>query len=206
MGARVVGSLQGAHSHGELEHYKTYRACRGRVFLATEITAIPALLLYQPVLRDRNYILGADADNRVLLRGLLELLLVVAVISTAVTLYPVVKRQNHSVALGYVCGRLLEATDHRRRRRQRPHSRDTQAEPGRYDGHRRRRSRYGREVPGGDPRHRYLSGEKQTALSRARTLPRRPSAHKIRHLTSLRVGSSPKTPVPLSKAAWRWFK
>jgi len=82
----------------------------GVFFLATEITAIPALLLYQPVLRDGNYILGADADNRVLVGGLLELLLVVAVIGTAVTLYPVVKRQNHSVALGYVCGRLLEAT------------------------------------------------------------------------------------------------
>jgi hypothetical protein len=81
----------------------------GVFFLATEVTAIPALLLYQPVLRDGNYVVGADADNGVLLGGLLELLLVVAVIGTAVTLYPVVKRQNHSIALGYVCGRLLEA-------------------------------------------------------------------------------------------------
>jgi Domain of unknown function (DUF4386) len=81
----------------------------GVFFLATEVTAIPALLLYQPVLRDGNYLVGPDTDNRVLLGGLLELLLVVAVIGTAVTLYPVVKRQNHSVALGYVCGRLLEA-------------------------------------------------------------------------------------------------
>src|SRR5215218_4430576 len=73
----------------------------GVFFLATEVTAIPALLLYQPVLRDGNYIVEAAADNRVLLGGLLELLLVVAVIGTAVTLYPVVKRQNHSIALGY---------------------------------------------------------------------------------------------------------
>ena len=81
----------------------------GVFFLGTEITAIPALLLYQPVLRDGNYLVGSDADNRVLLGGFLELLLVVTVIGTAVTLYPVVKRQNHSIALGYVCGRLLEA-------------------------------------------------------------------------------------------------
>lgn len=81
----------------------------GIFFLGTEITSIPALLLYQPVLRDGNYLVGADSDNRVLLGGLLELLLVVTVIGTAVTLYPVVKRQNHSIALGYVCGRLLEA-------------------------------------------------------------------------------------------------
>lgn len=81
----------------------------GVFFLGTEITSIPALLLYQPVLRDGNYLVGSDSDHRVLLGGLLELLLVVTVIGTAVTLYPVVKRQNHSIALGYVCGRLLEA-------------------------------------------------------------------------------------------------
>lgn len=81
----------------------------GVFFLGTEITSIPALLLYQPVLRDGNYVTGSDADNRVVLGGFLELLLVVTVIGTAVTLYPVVKRQNHSIALGYVCGRLLEA-------------------------------------------------------------------------------------------------
>jgi hypothetical protein len=81
----------------------------GVFFLGTEITSIPALLLYQPVLRDGNYLVGSDADNRVLLGGFFELLLIVTVIGTAVTLYPVVKRQNHSIALGYVCGRLLEA-------------------------------------------------------------------------------------------------
>jgi hypothetical protein len=81
----------------------------GVFYLATEVTSIPALLLYQPVLRNGNYIAGANADNRVLLGGFLELLLVVACIGSAVTLYPVVKRQNHSIALGYVCGRVLES-------------------------------------------------------------------------------------------------
>ena len=32
-----------------------------------------------------------------------------AIIGSAVTLFPVVKRQNESIALGFVCGRLLEA-------------------------------------------------------------------------------------------------
>jgi len=81
----------------------------GVFFLATEVTAIAARGLFQPAL-DGDYVLGAGADTRVLLGGLVEMLLVVAVIGTAVTLYPVVKRQNHSIALGYVCGRLLEAT------------------------------------------------------------------------------------------------
>ena len=81
----------------------------GVFYLATEVTSIPALLLYQPVLRDGNYIAAAGADNRAFLGGLLELLLVVACIGSAVTLYPVVKRQNQSIALGYVCGRVLES-------------------------------------------------------------------------------------------------
>jgi len=81
----------------------------GVFYLATEITSIPALLLYRPVLRDGNYIAGANADNRLLFGGFLELLLVVACVGSAVTLYPVVKRQNHSIALGYVCGRVLES-------------------------------------------------------------------------------------------------
>jgi len=36
-------------------------------------------------------------------------ILAIAIVGTAVTLFPIVKRQNESIALGYVCGRLLEA-------------------------------------------------------------------------------------------------
>jgi len=88
---------------------RTTAVVAGVFFLITEITAMAGLVLYHPVLNDANYIVGAGADGRVLMGGLLELILVVAVIGTAVTMYPVIKRQNHSLALGYVCGRLLEA-------------------------------------------------------------------------------------------------
>jgi len=81
----------------------------GVFFLVTEVSAIAGLVLYQPALTDANYVGGAGADTRVLLGALCELILVVAIIGTAVTLYPVVKRQNEGVALGYVSGRLLEA-------------------------------------------------------------------------------------------------
>src|SRR3954452_13901579 len=70
MGAGVLGGLQ-----GELRHMANMSAMRrtaivaGLFYLATEVTAIPALLLYQPVLRDGNYIAGANADNRALLGG-----------------------------------------------------------------------------------------------------------------------------------------
>jgi uncharacterized protein DUF4386 len=57
----------------------------GVVFLITFITAIAALALFQPVLDDpEGYIAGAGADNRILLGALLELLLIIANIGTAV--------------------------------------------------------------------------------------------------------------------------
>jgi hypothetical protein len=81
----------------------------GVFYLVTEVSAIAGLLLYQPVLSDTDYVAGAGADTRVLLGAFCEFVLIVAVIGSAVTLYPVVKRQNEAVALGYVSGRLLEA-------------------------------------------------------------------------------------------------
>jgi hypothetical protein len=89
---------------------RTTAVVTGVFFLITEIAAIAGLVLYQPVLNDANYIIGAGADSRVLMGGVAELILIAAVIGTGVTLYPVVKRQNHSLALGYASARLLEAT------------------------------------------------------------------------------------------------
>ncbi|MFI8262587.1 MULTISPECIES: DUF4386 domain-containing protein [unclassified Streptomyces] len=81
----------------------------GVLFLVTEVAAIGGLVLYGPVLHDAGYVLGPGADTRVFLGALCELVLALAVIGTGVALYPVVKRQNEGAALGYVCGRLLEA-------------------------------------------------------------------------------------------------
>ncbi len=81
----------------------------GMFFLITEVTALAALTLYHPLLHNANYVLGAGADTRVLLGGFFEVILALANIGTAVALYPIVRRQNHSVAIGYVCGRVLEA-------------------------------------------------------------------------------------------------
>ncbi|RLP86771.1 DUF4386 domain-containing protein [Micromonospora sp. CV4] len=81
----------------------------GVLFLITEIAGITGLALYQPVLSNENYVGGAGADTRVLVGAFSELIVVMAVIGTAVTLYPVIKRQNEGMALAHVCGRLLEA-------------------------------------------------------------------------------------------------
>jgi hypothetical protein len=81
----------------------------GVLYLITFVTSIPALLLYEPVLRDPvGYIAGAGHDNRVFLGALLELLLIVANIGTAVVIVPIVRRQSEELALGYVTARLFE--------------------------------------------------------------------------------------------------
>ncbi|HKH10602.1 MAG TPA: DUF4386 domain-containing protein [Rubrobacter sp.] len=80
------------------------------MFLITFITSIPAaLILYVPVLDDPRYILGGGADNGVALGAFLELLLIIANIGTAVVLYPVVKRVNEILALGFVTARVIES-------------------------------------------------------------------------------------------------
>jgi hypothetical protein len=82
----------------------------GVLFLITFITSIAALILFQPVLDDpQGYIAGAGADNRIYLGALLELLLIIANIGTAVVVYPILKRQNHILSLGYVTARIVES-------------------------------------------------------------------------------------------------
>jgi Domain of unknown function (DUF4386) len=80
----------------------------GMLFVITFVTAIPAMILYDSVLNDPDYIVGAGADTRVLLGAFLELLLIIANIGTAVALFPILKRQNEGVALGYVTARVVE--------------------------------------------------------------------------------------------------
>lgn len=82
----------------------------GVFFLVAAFPAMGALALYQPVLADAGYVLGDGSDAGIRLGALLEVLVAISVAGTAITLYPVLRRQHHEFALGYVCGRLLEAT------------------------------------------------------------------------------------------------
>jgi Domain of unknown function (DUF4386) len=83
----------------------------GVFFLITEVTAIAGMLLYGSVLGSPNYLVSLTVDDTGVRAGaFLEVLLAIAVVGTAVTLYPVIKRQNEGMALGHVAGRLIEAT------------------------------------------------------------------------------------------------
>jgi hypothetical protein len=83
----------------------------GVLYLITFVTSIPALLLYQPVLDDPvGYIAGAGHDKRILFGALLELLLIIANIGTAVVIVPIMRRRYEDLAIGYVTARIFECT------------------------------------------------------------------------------------------------
>src|SRR5215207_5040628 len=81
----------------------------GVLYLMTFITSIPAFFFYAPVLDDPHYILGGgDGDTSVAFGAFLELILIIANIGTAVVLYPILKRVNEILILGYVTARVME--------------------------------------------------------------------------------------------------
>ncbi len=79
--------------------------------MITFIASIPPVLfLYGPLLDDPRYILGGGAaDNGASLGALLEMILIIANIGTAIVLYPVAKRVNEILALGFVTARVIES-------------------------------------------------------------------------------------------------
>lgn len=81
----------------------------GIFFIITYITSIPALLIFNSVLDDTNYIVGSGSENRLLVGVSLELFLIVANIATAVILFPVIKRQSEFLSLGFVTARVMES-------------------------------------------------------------------------------------------------
>jgi hypothetical protein len=87
---------------------QTIARVTGVLFLITFITSIPAYFFYVPVLDDPRYIVGADSGTSVQWGAFLELLLIIANIGTAVVLFPILRRQNEILALGYVSARIVE--------------------------------------------------------------------------------------------------
>jgi hypothetical protein len=81
----------------------------GVLFIITFLTSIPAVLLFQPVLDDpAGYIAGDGSDTQIYLGAFLEFLLILANVGTAVVLYPIARRQNELLAIGYVAARIIE--------------------------------------------------------------------------------------------------
>jgi hypothetical protein len=81
----------------------------GVLFLITFATSISAVLLFQSVLDDpAGYVAGGGKDNQIYLGAFLEFLLILANVGTAVVVYPILRRQNEVLAIGYVAARIIE--------------------------------------------------------------------------------------------------
>ena len=82
----------------------------GWLMASTFVTSIGALILYDPVLNDANYILGAGDDTRITLGAFLEFLLMIGNVGTAVVMFPILRRYSETLSLSYVASRTIEST------------------------------------------------------------------------------------------------
>ena len=71
--------------------------------------SVPALILLGPVLDNSGFILGAGSQTSVVWGCLLDFVNALAAVGTAVAVFPVIRRHNESLALGFVTTRLIAA-------------------------------------------------------------------------------------------------
>jgi Domain of unknown function (DUF4386) len=85
----------------------------GWFFIGTFITSIPARILFVNGVgaswTDMRFVPGAGSETSLKLGAILEFGLIVTQIATAVVIYPLVRRQSETVALGYVTARIMES-------------------------------------------------------------------------------------------------
>ena len=93
-----------------MEHDQRDARIFGVLFILTFVFSIAALALFQSVLDDpAEYVSGDGKDNQIYLGAFLDFLLVLANVGTAVVLYPIARRQNELLAIGYVAARIIES-------------------------------------------------------------------------------------------------
>jgi hypothetical protein len=88
-------------------------AMRGRARLAGVLyvitfVSIPTLWLYEPAKDHADFVLGAGSSSGVMAGALSEVIVGLAGTATAVVLFPVLRRQSESAALGVVAARVIE--------------------------------------------------------------------------------------------------
>lgn len=90
-----------------MDSLRKHSLAAGLFYLLTFVS-IPTLALYRAV-KAPGFVTGPGPDAPVILGVLSEMVVALAGIGTAVALYPVVRRQGESRAVGFVASRTLEA-------------------------------------------------------------------------------------------------
>lgn len=89
------------------QNHRRISLIAGLLYLLTFIS-IPTLSLYAPT-KESEYVTGSGLDTAAVTGGILELIMALDCIGTAVVLYPMLKKQSKSMGLGLVSARILEA-------------------------------------------------------------------------------------------------
>jgi hypothetical protein len=79
----------------------------GLLYLLTFVS-IPTLAMYSTV-KSANFLVNGSSSTAAIISGMLEIIVALAGIGTAVVLFPILKKQNESAALGLVAARILES-------------------------------------------------------------------------------------------------
>src|SRR4051812_37876199 len=87
---------------------RNHARAAGIFYLLTFAASIPALLLIEAAVRP-DLTVASGHDAALLTSGFLDFVTAMAGVGSAVALYPVVKRQNQAMALGFVMSRMMEA-------------------------------------------------------------------------------------------------
>ena len=100
-------TMSGHERGADVTSLRKYSLAGGIFYLLTFVS-IPTLALYGSV-RAPNFVAGPGPDSPVMVGVLLEMIVALAGIGTAVALYPVLKRVGEARAIGFVAARSLEA-------------------------------------------------------------------------------------------------
>ena len=109
-----MNSSTNSTTHGDVSSQAIATAFRktalvaGLIYLLTFVS-VPTLSLYGAI-HNPDYIISSASDTPVIVGGILEIIVGLAGIASALALYPVLKLQSESGALGLIAVRVLEAT------------------------------------------------------------------------------------------------
>jgi len=94
-------------THNTLKQHRKTSLLAGFFYILTFIS-IPTLFLYIPI-HDPNYMLIKSTDTGIVIGGILEIIVALSGIVTAVVLYPLLRIQNATLAIGLIAARIVEA-------------------------------------------------------------------------------------------------
>jgi hypothetical protein len=104
----TAGAHTSAVARGPAADPMRRRARLAGVLYVITFVSIPTLWLYKPAKDHADFVLGAGSTSGVMAGAFSEVIVGLAGTATAVVLFPVLKRQSESAALGVVTARVIE--------------------------------------------------------------------------------------------------